>query len=301
MFNRNINFVKDVAAVLGYDCAEIRRKYPCMETEKCGDVLSESTLGELRCDGLELTSLKIREGYVPVGLQEFVINEENMHVPKIILILESPHKDEYRVRCCQCAKEHQCGLYSIPAPARGMTGIAIKMKLPLLFNQRFDDYYVGFMNLIQYQCSLGMEVNKNKKKETNSNIKDKVVWNLIDSDRFAYRSNFIERLKKTYIPDQDIIIVCSTGGRDKRNKICQMVEKDVEDVRCLLSTGHPVSWIRNHKNSVLEIKLCSNIRNVPSQKNIVEDSSELYAILSGEMYAKTERLAFAKFTKKGIL
>lgn len=292
MSSRKINFVEDVASVLGCDCAEIRRKYPYLETARCRDVLSASTLGELRCDGLGLTALKTREGHAPVVLQKFVIDEKNAHVPKIILILESPHKEEYRVRCCQCAKEHQCGLYSTPAPARGMTGIAIKMKLPLLFNRRFDDYYVGFMNLIQYQCSLG---------DDNDKRKDEIVWSLFTPDRFVYRTNFINRLRKVYNPEQDIIVVCHTGGKEKRDEIYHIIGERIEDVRCILSIGHPISWVRNPSKLSLSVKACTNMKKLPSEGFPVKNYSSLYAILSGERDSKMNRLSFRKYAKKALL
>ena len=293
---KKINFVKDVASVLGCDCAEIRRQYPHLETAKCRDVISASTLGELRCDGLALASLKMRRNFAPVGLQEFVIDEKNSHVPKIILILESPHKDEYRVRCYECSKQNQCGLYSTPVPARGMTGISIKMKLPLLFNQRFDDYYVGFMNLIQYQCSLGVDISVDNKSKIS--IKDKIVWSLFDDDKFSYKDDFISRLENAYNSEYDIIVVCSTGGRDKRNHICKIIETSLRDVRCLLSTGHPISWLQKQRNSNFEIKACRNMAEIASNNSTIEDHSQLFAILSGEKCSRKGYIEFQSYERK---
>jgi hypothetical protein len=145
-----IDFPQDVSDVLNIDCAELRSIYKDWRTEICNDAISALPLGKWRCDGLSLTPLATRTNNEIVSLQDWYREEGEQHKPKIILILESPHKDEYVTRCDECSKGFKCGLYASPAPARGETGRNIKQMLPLLFGEQFNDYYIAFMNLIQY-------------------------------------------------------------------------------------------------------------------------------------------------------
>lgn len=169
-YKQNIDFVQNVSDVLGIDCADLRSIYKDCHTEVCNDAISLSPLGEWRCDGLSLASLATRANNEIVSLLDWYKSERLPHKPKIILILESPHKDEYVTRCDECSRGCKCGLYASPAPARGATGRNIKQLLPMLFDKNFEDYYVAFMNMIQYQCSLGMPLyghpdNQNRKKQ----------------------------------------------------------------------------------------------------------------------------------------
>lgn len=139
MKNRHqIDFPQDVSDVLGVDCTKLRRTYKDWHTEICNDAISLSPLGEWRCDGLGLAPLATKATNEIVSLQDWYSEERTQHKPKIILILESPHKDEYVTRCDECSRGCTCGLYALPAPARGAAGRNIKQYLPSIFSNDFS-------------------------------------------------------------------------------------------------------------------------------------------------------------------
>ena len=101
----------------------------------------------------------------------------------MILILESPHKDEFKGE---------------PGPARGATGHAISSQLMNVIGLRqFSDYGLILMNAIQYQCSLGKPTAKHR------DTVFRRVWGSGGAEDFK------DRLKTTYRPG-DVIVNCCT-------------------------------------------------------------------------------------------
>ena len=63
----------------------------------------------------------------------------------VVVILESPNKDEYRLRN---------GKWISIGPACGCTGCLLLRHWHEVFGTRFDEYELVIMNVVQYQCSL---------------------------------------------------------------------------------------------------------------------------------------------------
>lgn len=258
--NHTINFPQNVSDVLGIDCADLRSIYKDCHTEICNDAISFSPLGEWRCDGLSLAPLATRTNNEIVSLKEWFSEEGTQHKPKIILILESPHKDEYVTRCDECSKGFKCGLYASPAPARGATGRNIKHLLPMLFKKNFEDYYVAFMNMIQYQCSLGMPLYGYP---DNQKRKNKIVKKLFldHKENYGYFNEFISRLDSVYEPKTDVVVICTTGGSKVRDRIFKEVKNALDAkkiaMRYVLSANHPSYWNPEPSRHELVIKVRS--------------------------------------------
>lgn len=256
---RMIDFPQDVSDVLNIDCAKLRSIYKDWRTEICNDAISALPLGKWRCDGLSLTPLATRTNNEIVSLQDWYREEGEQHKSKIILILESPHKDEYVTRCDECSKGFKCGLYASPAPARGATGRNIKNLLPMLFKKNFEDYHVAFMNIIQYQCSLGMPLYGYP---DNQKRKNKIVKKLFLDHRenYGYFNEFISRLDSVYEPNKDIVVICTTGGIKVRDRILKEIKTalNTENVamQYVLSADHPSYWNTEPYRHKLLIKMC---------------------------------------------
>ena len=159
---------------------------------------------------------------------------------KIILILESPHYDEFR-------ENQNC-------PANGKTGnnisdffhekIIIKFKIP---NGNYD---VFLINAIRYQCSIGLKTSIFR------NIFFIKIWNN------GGKVEFLSRLKKINLSNHDYIINCCTKGSfsDAHNffdasqldvnldvRLDKMVNEVLKDLRkaksfILKKSSHPSSW-----------------------------------------------------------
>jgi hypothetical protein len=150
----------------------------------------------------------------------------------ILLILESPHKSEY--------KDDKKNFTLTPkAPAQGYTGRNIESfigdilkKIPDLLK---GSYSLIISNPIPYLCSLGIFTDK-----LNTKVRDNVwnaVWNITnEKGEYVIRKEFIARCKR-YRPEY--IINCCTAN----------LKKNVTD--CLLNHGfnnnlytahHPSAW-----------------------------------------------------------
>lgn len=242
-----------------------------IEERLCPDALSATTLGEWRNDGLLIPPLKMQgDGSGIKALQKC-----DRHVPKIILILESPHIAEYATR--ECEHFGDCCLYATPAPVRGKTGEKVKSMLPQMFDKRFDDYSVAFINIVQYQCSLGMPL-----KDDYLSMKNEIVWTLFNR---AYKSNFVERFRNAYCPDHDIVIICPTGGEKCRQKVYKTLRDNFDDLRCVLTTGHPSSWTLNCANRAISVFECTNMteESISDITFCKANAHQLYDALSGRM------------------
>lgn len=256
------------------ECNLLKKKlHEGIEERQCPDALSLFPLGAWRCDELPIPSLTIH------GNGEGIRLLQNCdRVPKIILILESPHKAEYATRKCDHFAD--CCLYSTPAPVRGNTGKNVKTILPKIFDKRFDDYSVAFINIVQYQCSLGLDL-----KGDSLRLKNKIVWSLFDK----YKENFVKRFTDVYWPDHDIVLICPTGGLKCRQKVYEVLRDNFDDLRCVLTTGHPSSWSLNCANRAISVLECTNMtaESISDITFCKANARQLYDALSGRMNNKS--------------
>lgn len=143
----------------------------------------------------------------------------------LILILESPHVDEFKDR------------YN-PAPAMGRTGekIAAYIKQVKDLDKYQENYGLILMNAIQYQCSLG---------EPTQYFRDQIFRAAWENDDLG-KKNFQDRLLKVFNPG-DVIVNCCTKG-NKKPYLRDLVQDAIEEMQeqCKFSEifgrTHPSYW-----------------------------------------------------------
>lgn len=150
----------------------------------------------------------------------------------IVIVLESPHTYEY-------SSENKFG----PTPAIGKTGT----NLQDYFNQdkifekiertdEYQNYRVVLMNVIQYQCSLGVSTKI---------FRDDIFDGLLEDDDIV--SDFVNRLS-SYNP-KVIFNGCTEGKNKKRKKkISKIIRDNFVDV-ILFEMNHPSCWERKKDGS----------------------------------------------------
>jgi hypothetical protein len=155
-----------------------------------------------------------------------MVRERPANTRCLILILESPHKNEY-INPCN------------PIPANGQTGENIRKflkSIEALNASTHSEYGLILMNAIEYQCSLGLDTSIHRSKIFRK------TW------RSGGRDNFLCRLKKTYKND-DIILNCCTGGKNS-GSLQSLVQNAVKGVRLTPASipmyrGHHPSFWKN--------------------------------------------------------
>ena len=174
----------------------------------------------------------------------------------MILILESPHKDEFKGEI---------------GPAKGPTGRNIRKHIADIFGKEYKDYHLILMNAIPFQCSLGV----------NPKIfRDKVfvkTWKDFGESFFQTRlTNLIKLLKEK---ENDVVVVnaCTQGSNNLKEFLCCKVCKIIIEILCNRGCGptagkkqsigyyhihHPASWERKSQEKKFyeidteAIKLC---------------------------------------------
>jgi hypothetical protein len=149
-----------------------------------------------------------------------VAADERTEQPCLVIILESPHIDEF---------------IGDPGPARGFTGDMIRNYLHESINlQEVDGFGLVLINAIQHQCSLGNSTSEHRDKIFRS------VW------ARGGQENFEARLRSVLRPG-DVVMNCCTKGNDfeLNTPLRSLVEAstrlqfpEVQTVRRM----HPASW-----------------------------------------------------------
>lgn len=168
--------------------------------------------------------------------QHLLPPDRNPSFKTIVIILESPHLDEY--------KDH-----SFINPALGKTGENLQNYFKKLINAlaisehdlNNGQYRIILMESIQYQCSLGI-------KPLNQKIRDLVfseIWNLQNKNgEFPTKLDFISRLA-SYMPDV-ILNLCTTPSNNFVQKEIEQYLKIYPSVKLYIGY-HPSSWHRYDK------------------------------------------------------
>lgn len=143
----------------------------------------------------------------------------------LLLILESPHKDEFK---------------GVPSPAKGSTGRLIARHLHNVVGlENAADMPLILINAVQYQCSL---------KKTPTLHRDAVFEKCWED--FG-RDDFIQRLGAIYRP-RDILVCCCTKGHFKGPKLHlrQRVWEAMQSLNLeteILCRSHPCSWYSSQR------------------------------------------------------
>ena len=187
---------------------------------KCEDQYVGNTLDIVKCKK------------IPDNFRQAV--EERGAEKCLILILESPHVDEFRDA-------------NNPGPAKGVTGRNIARYFDRVEGLKLyssKGYGLILMNAIQYQCSLG---------EPTDCFRDDIfhsVWNN------GGESDFLERLQSAFRRG-DIIANCCTKG-DKKPYLRDLVQKaiteiDNNDFGQVLRRNHPSCWFAPKRQKTLPL------------------------------------------------
>jgi hypothetical protein len=194
---------------------------------------------------------------------------ENENV--IVLLLESPHKDEFDYKYFSTDGENTEITKMTPmAPARGSTGTAIDHHLltvlmPII--KKDGEYKIFIVNPIQYQTSLwaihGKPLAKKRKKTEEGKLRDEVwkaLWDFKDSNAFIFQDDFRNRLN-SYSPE--IIINCCT--KEFRQTVTDYIKTTKNNSKnnhlisldYLYGGSHPssCSWNSHNSRKLTNIKL----------------------------------------------
>lgn len=217
-----INFVNIASTVLMEHCEQVRS---AITATKCPD----------QYVGLISDNLGQDNFHLRLNLPENLDQCEG--VQRVILILESPHKDEFDL------ENHALG------PANGATGRHIRNRdyFNAVFGEQIHDYGLILMNAIRYQCSLGIPPEC---------VRDKIfraVW------QNGGKANFTERIRAYYSVERgDLIANCCTASNEGGRKLRDLVQDALLELVPTIPPGtiirrtHPSSWPRSPNN-------CNNI------------------------------------------
>ena len=140
--------------------------------------------------------------------------------PCILLILESPHKEEF---------------VGEPGPAKGFTGEMIKQHLATVLGlPNIENYGLILVNAIQHQCSLG----------SNTTVYRDRIFRAVWSNGGA--ENFQNRIVSIFQVG-DLIVNCCTKGNDfelygpLRNLVEVALKASIPNTESVRRT-HPSSW-----------------------------------------------------------
>lgn len=150
----------------------------------------------------------------------------------ILLILESPHKSEYK-------QDKKKFTLKPKAPAQGYTGRNIESFIGDILKKISDlakgSYNLIISNPIPYLCSLGIFTDK-----LNTKVRDNVwnaLWNIIDEKgEYVIREEFIARCK-LYRPEY--IINCCTANLKMNVTDCLLTHGFSNN---LYTAHHPSAW-----------------------------------------------------------
>ena len=194
-------------------------------------VCEDRYVGDMSRNGDVLYKFEDESVFVKQG------NQPNPSIPKLILVLESPHEDEYR------------GTVT-PLPANGTTGRHIRKYIgEVLRGSTGTDYgtlQVILMNVVQYQCSqahtLSCRANRLKRDE-------------VFRKTFGQGEEFKQRLRGLHITGHDIVINCCTKGT-RTPYLRDLVGEAIKDVRSqpcqfkYFATCHPSVWFNEKLRAI---------------------------------------------------
>ena len=171
---------------------------------------------------------------------------------RLILVLESPHVDEYR-------KDLRG---PTPAPAKGRTGSSIRRQLGSLLEfvrpRLCEPLELLLVNAVRYQCSRGQLLTFRR----NSANRDRIFRHFFGTEPEAIGKEFRFRMSD-YLKEGDVVINCCTAGVTKkplRDLVTISLVKMREEIGfSLLFAVHPAArsneWGKGFRRDALQVKL----------------------------------------------
>lgn len=166
--------------------------------------------------------------------------ESKPELRRLILVLESPHKDEF--------DEEGNSL----GPARSDAVLGTAYGITHYLKSIFDSLCVGFgerelilVNAIQFQCSQGLSLH-GEGCEFNGKMKDRVFEELLGRKRFV--DDFTVRLKNVYRRDCGDVVVNVVGMNSLAScKVGRLIQNLTGQCSC--GIGHPSAWGRSRQSA----------------------------------------------------
>ena len=181
--------------------------------------------------------------------QNIVIDDLSLPIKRLIVVLESPHTDEYIL-------DRTSGTFTAVGPANGTTGVNLRNFIEAATREfsssdlvkRHDTFALILMNAIPYQCSLGNPLGgpKNVANRIARDTLFRSCWNVYEQ---------IFRLRLTsYCNEQSLVVnACTRGQRKVGGKwLRDLVEDAIGS--CKVAEKHRIrrqhpSWSPNWKNA----------------------------------------------------
>lgn len=166
---------------------------------------------------------------------------EEKNIPVILLILESPHEEEYIYKNILCPN----------APAQGKTGINIEECIIEVFDKIINnnkindgDYRIIIYNPIPYQTSLHYLHNKG----INSSFKTlrNNVWKKLWNEEVSIKNEF-----KDFLKNNDIKIVLNATTSDLKEYVSDFIKSN-SNIKNKFEIYHPAAWWNKYNINKIE-------------------------------------------------
>lgn len=175
--------------------------------------------------------------YLESNFNDQIIEKEE-NIKSIVLILESPHKNEY-IKLSNEQVE-----YKPVSPAQGATGKNIENNLEVIMNElihkykhifKEKTYKIIICNPVQYQTSLNcLHGNGLKSSKIYSNLRDE-IWKTI------FKQNDIKENFKRRIRDYKPELIINACTMNLQPYIDEFLKENFNEVK-LVKTNHPFAW-----------------------------------------------------------
>ena len=157
----------------------------------------------------------------------------------LILILESPHTDEFYAEDVKDENGTVIHHKDDPiGPANGPTGRNIREHILDILGNGYKSYHLILMNAIPFQCSLGFSLSKKEKE--NLKRRDEVfsaIWDNDDIGKVFFKKRFQNLLKE--LKNKRVIIVNACTAGYKKEKVQMVIDAEFG----IIQLAHPsVNW-----------------------------------------------------------
>lgn len=235
---------------------------------------------------------------------EFSVIEKN--IPKaeniLILILESPHKDEFYKEDVKDKTGTVIHHKGAPiGPANGTTGCNIREHIAKIF-PNFSDYHLILMNAIPFQCSLGVATEHFRDSVFNA------AWNTDATGKDFFEDRLKKLLDQLQEKSKNVVIVnACTGAKSNPNeplccKVCKSIVSVLENYcnekECPIEfyhIHHPSAWNQINRTRNEYFWKTDKTAVSPEDKEVVTFDCEKNRWW--KKYLDTENLTFSCFGK----
>ncbi len=168
-----------------------------------------------------------------INITSFLI----LDIPIIVIILESPHKDEFDLN------------FSPKGPAQGVTGVQLCEKLEGVINKHLsilnlteEEYKIAIINPVPVQTSLYHLIQSPLNKSEINNLRD-TIWGILWSDEaLKLKLKFINLISDPNV--NTIINACTSRYRQQISDEIKLYSDKH------FTVNHPSSWVEKEVDSI---------------------------------------------------